>query len=236
MSAAISTVKLHFNKREISFLVPLYTIGVVAVLSVLITVVIWRAGSVPGSAEWIEGSRNNPGIAYALVSFLGYLGVQAVATTFPFALTLGATRRSFVAGTLLWSVLTSAYITAVIAVLAAIEIATDHWFADFYIFDVYVLGAGDFGKLIPIVFLGILTLFAIAGLFSASWLRLGSRGPIALALLVVLVIVGVLLVLIPSAATLLEGFQLWWLAVMAIAIVIVSATGTWLFLRSATVR
>jgi hypothetical protein len=50
MSAVGSTIKLQFNKREMSFVVPLYTIGVVAVVSVLISIVFWRAGSVPGSA------------------------------------------------------------------------------------------------------------------------------------------------------------------------------------------
>jgi hypothetical protein len=236
MSAVGSTIKLQFNKREMSFVVPLYTIGVVAVVSVLISIVFWRAGSVPGSAGWVDGSQNNPGIAYALASFLGYLGVQAVATTFPFALTLGASRRSFVAGTLLWNALTSAYITAVIAVLAALEIATSHWFTDFYIFDVHILGGGDFGRLIPIVFLGILTEFALTGLFAASWLRLGNRGPTSLAIVLVLLVVGALLVAVPSAPGIIENFQLWWLATLSIAVVALSSAGTWLFLRSATVR
>ena len=100
MSSIAPTVKLHLNKREITFLVPLYITLMVTVLSVLIALIFWRSGSQPGSDGWVIGSRNNPGIAYSLPGFLVYLGVQSIATTFPFALTLGATRRAFTAGTL----------------------------------------------------------------------------------------------------------------------------------------
>ena len=131
MTAIPATTRLHLNKREVTFLIPLYITGTVAVISVLIALLFLRGGSVPGSDMWVESSRLNPGIIYALPGFLVYLGVQSVATTFPFALTLGSTRRSFVGGTLLWAVLTSAYLTAVLAILTMIEIATGHWFSHF---------------------------------------------------------------------------------------------------------
>ena len=38
MSTMISTTKLHFNKRELTLVVPLYITGMVAVISVLISV------------------------------------------------------------------------------------------------------------------------------------------------------------------------------------------------------
>ena len=103
MSVVVSTVRLHLNQRITSFLVPLYIAGTVAVISILISLIFWRAGSLPGSEGWILGSQANPGIIYGLAGFLIYLGVSSVSTTFPFALTLGATRRAFVAGTLLWN-------------------------------------------------------------------------------------------------------------------------------------
>src|ERR1700712_6047069 len=102
MSAIAATVRLHLNQRRATFVVPLSIAGMVAVISVLISIVFWRSGSIPGSAGWIEGSQSNPGIVYALVGFLVYLGVASVGSTFPFALSLGATRRAFVAGTLIW--------------------------------------------------------------------------------------------------------------------------------------
>lgn len=236
MNTTISTIKLHFNKRETTFLVPLYITATVAVISVLIALLFWRGGSIPGTAEWIQNSQSNPGILYALAGFLVYLGVQSVATTFPFALTLGATRRGFTAGTLLWSVSLSAYLTLVFAVLTLIEIATDHWFVGFYIFDIYLLGAGDLGRLLPMVFLGVLSLLTIGGVFGASWLRFGTRGPQLIAVGVVIVLVVAVIVILPAAAQIIADFQLWWLAVVAGAAIAVSSIGTWLLLRSAIVR
>jgi hypothetical protein len=173
MSAIVSTVKLHLNQRRATFLVPLSIAGIVAVISVLISLIFWRSGSLPGTAGWIQGSQSNPGIVYALVGFLVYFGVASVASTFPFALTLGATRRAFVAGTLIWDAITAAYIAVIFAILNGLEIASNHWFAGFYIFDIYVLGAGDTGRLLLIVFLGVLASLTVGGVFAAAWVRFG---------------------------------------------------------------
>jgi hypothetical protein len=236
MSTLIPTTKLHLNKREVTFVVPLYITAVVAVVSVLISFLFWRSGSIPGTADWVSGSQANPGILYALAGFLVYLGVQSVATTFPFALTLGATRRGFAGGTVLWAVLVSAYLAAVFAVLMTIEVATGHWFSDLYVFDVYVLGAGDLGRLLPVVFLGALTMLTLGGVFGAAWLRFGARGPQLIGVSLGLVLVLALIVLIPSAADIFSAFQLWWLAVAALVVISLSSIGTWRLLRTAIVR
>lgn len=236
MSAIIPTAKLHLNKRETTFLVPLYITGMVAVISVLISLLFWRSGSIPGTEGWIEGSQINPGMAYALPGFLVYLGVQSIATTFPFALTLGATRRTFVGGTLLWAIIASAFLTAVFALLTMLELATGHWFTGFYIFDIYVLGAGNLALLIPIVFLGTLSMLTIGGAFGASWLRFGARGPQLVGVGLAIVIIVALIFVIPSAAVILASFEAWWLAVAAVVAIALSSMGTSLLLRSAIVR
>ena len=236
MSVIVSTVKLHLNRRSVTFVTPLGIAATVAVISILISLIAWRSGSQPGSAGWIQGSQSNPGIAYGLFGFLGYLGVSSVATTFPFALSLGATRRAFAAGTLIWAAITSAYIAAVFAVLNVIEIATNHWFAGFYIFDVYILGGSDLPRLLLIVFLGVFTTLTFAGLFAAAWVRLGARGPQVVAVGVVLVVAVVAMLLVPQMAAIAAAFQLWWVAVGAILIIVLSAVGTWLLLRSANAR
>lgn len=236
MNTTISTTKLHLNKREITFVVPLYITATVAVLSVLVSFLFWRAGSEPGTPGWVQGSQNNPGLAYALAGFLGYLGVQSVATTFPFALTLGSTRRGFVGGTLIWGVALSAYLTLVLSALTLVEIATDHWFTGFYIFDVDVLGAGDFSQLIPSVFLGVLSVLSVGGAFGASWVRFGAKGPQWVSVGVGAVLILGLILVLPSADDILAAFQLWWLAVVAGCVIAVSCVGNWLLLRGATVR
>jgi len=236
MSAVVSTVRLHLNQRTTSFLVPLYITGMVAVISILISLIFWRAGSEPRSEGWIMGSQSNPGIIYGLAGFLIYLGVASVSTTFPFALTLGATRRAFTAGTLLWNATMAVYLAAVFAVLLALELLTDHWFVGFYIFDIHALGAGDFGRLFVVVTLGVLTALTLGGVFGASWVRFGARGPQFIAIGVVLAIALVLIILIPQAATILQSFEDWWLAVAAGIVIVIAAAGTWLLLRPASVR
>ena len=236
MTAIMPTTRLHLNKREITFLVPLYITGTVALISVLISLLFLRSGGTPGSADWIAGSQLNPGMAYALPGFLVYLGVQSVATTFPFALTLGSTRRSFVGGTLLWAVIASAYLTAIMTVLTLIELATDHWFSNFYIFDIAVLGAGDLTRLIPIVFLSTLSMLTIGGVFGASWIRFGGRGPQLIGVGIAIVIIVALILILPAAPAIIAAFQLWWLAVLAAVVILLSSIGMWLVLRTAIVR
>jgi hypothetical protein len=208
----------------------------VAVISVLISLLFWRSGSLPGTEGWIQGSQLNPGMAYSLPGFLVYLGVQSIATTFPFALTLGATRRSFAVGTLLWAVIASGYLTVVFALLATLELATDHWFVGFYVFDIHVLGAGNLGLLLPIVFLGTLSMLTIGGVFGASWIRFSARGPQLIGVSVAILIIVALIIVIPSAAAIFAAFELWWLAVVAIVVIASSSIGSWLLLRSAVVR
>ena len=236
MKSVLSTVKLHLNQREHTFLVPLYITGVVAAISVLISLVFMRSGSLPGTAGWIQGSQANPGIVYALAGFLVYMGVASVATTFPFALTLGATRRAFVLGTLVWYAITAAYIAVVLAILTVIEIATGHWFAGFYIFDIVVLGAGDTGRLLLIVFLGVLTALTIGGVFGAAWVRFGARGPQLIAVGAVVLIAVAAMALVPDAAAVIAAFQVWWLAVAAGVTILAAAVGSWTLLRPAIVR
>ncbi|MEN2741055.1 hypothetical protein ABCS02_25005 [Microbacterium sp. X-17] len=236
MSAVIFAVRLHLNQRRRTFLAPLWIAALVGLISVLIALIFWRGGSQPGSLEWIQGSRSNPGVIYAFGSFLVYFGVASVATTYPFALTLGSTRRAFVAGTLIWQALVAAYVAVVFLVLSLVEVATNHWFVGFYVFDIYALGAGDPGRLLAIVFLGVLVFLAAGGVFAAAWVRFGVRGPQLLGVGVLVAVgLGVALI-VPDFAEIVAAFQLWWLAVAAGAAVVLASLGTWLFLRSAVIR
>ena len=236
MTAVLATTKLHLNKREVTFQRPLIIAATVALISVLIALLFLRGGSVPGSADWVASSRLNPGMIYAFPGFLGYLGVQSVATTFPFALTLGSTRRAFVGGTLLWAIIASAYLTAILAILTMIEIATGHWFSHFYVFDIIVLGGGNLALLIPIVFLGTLSLLTVGGVFGASWIRYGARGPQVIAASVVILLIVALIFILPSAPAIFAAFQLWWLAIAAVVVIALASIGMWLLLRNAIVR
>lgn len=236
MNAVISTTRLHLNQRRGTFLVPLSIAAVVGIVSVIIALIFWRGGSQPGTADWIQSSRSNPGVIYALGGFLVYFGVASVASTYPFALTLGSTRRAFVAGTLLWQAFVAAYVAVVFLVLELIEVATNHWFIGFYVFDIYVLGAGDPWRLLAIVFLGVLVFLTIGAVFAAAWVRFGVRGPQLLALGLLVALGLGIAILVPDFAAIFAAFQLWWLAVAAAVVIVLASLGTWLFLRSAVIR
>jgi len=236
MTAILSTLKLHLNARRLTFIAPLSIVAMVALFSVLFSLVAWRAGSQPGSDAWIQASQNNFAIAYILAGFLVYAGVASVASTFPFALSLGATRRSFVAGTLIWNGVTSGYIAVVLAALTALERATGHWSVGVYVFDIYALGAAGPLRTFAVVFFGALVSLTVGGVFAAAWVRIGALGPQLIgggAMLILLVVANIV---VPDAGRIIDSFQLWWLAILAGGTITVSALGSWLMLRTAVVR
>ncbi|WP_255505797.1 hypothetical protein [Mycetocola sp. JXN-3] len=236
MNPVLAVTQLHLTRKRMTFGLPVLYVGVVAVLSILISLIAWRAGSQPGSTGWIVSSRSNPGLVWALGGFLGYMGVSSTATTFRFAITLGATRRAFTLGTLLWNLVIASYLAVVLTVLAALELATNHWFVGFYIFDIAILGNGNLPATFAIVLLGVLAMLTVAGVFGAAWIRFSNRGPILLGIGIGLVIVVAVLILVPQAAQIVAAFEPWWLAIAAGVAIIAASLGSWRLLRRAIIR
>lgn len=236
MRNILNVVRLHTNKRQMFFAVPLFILAVGAVISIVIVLTIQRFGGDPGTADYIEGARSNGGLVWSVGGFFGYLGVQAVSLTFPFALALGTTRRAFVLGTALANALLAAYVTAVLAALFLIEQATNHWGMGLYLTDVMWFGSGHLGWLIVIAFLLFFGLLSVGGLFAASWVRFGSKGSIGLALAIALVLALVLLVFAPQIPELLMGYRAWMGVTAGVAVSALSVLGTWLLMRRASVR
>lgn len=234
--SALDVVHLQTAKRFMTFAVPLLTLAVVLALSAVVAGVFYQLGSRPGTAEWVENSRSNPGVLWALPGFLGYYGVQSVATTFPLALTLGAGRRAFTAGTLLFHGLLAAYIALAGLVLLGVEKATGQWFVGLYLMDVSVLGGGDPWRLVAVLFLGSLAVMSAGAAFAAAWVRFGARGPMALALGTALVLAVTALLLASQAAAVAEAFELWWLAAAAVVVISLACAAQQLLLRRASVR
>lgn len=231
-----NVVALHYVRRGTMLATPPGVLLAVLVVTILIALVLQRFGLDSSDPGWADGARNNGGVVWGLVGFIGYLGVQSVATTFPFALALGATRRHFALGTLLSHLLQSCYVTAVATVLLLVEKATGHWFVDAYAFDSHILGGGRIEIFVPTVLLGTLTVLSVGGAFAAAWVRYGTRGPLIIAAAVVLVIVLALLALAPALGTIVANFELWWLAVLSTGLIVLAVLGEYGFLRSASVR
>ena len=236
MNRIWKATRLQLNKRDISFLVPAAIIGMVLVITAIIAFALQRAGLDAQSADYAANARNNTGMVFALPGFLIYFGVQAVATTFPFGLALGMTRRAYVAGTALAHLITSAYIALIMLVLLWIELATNHWFFGVYALDSYVLGAGNPGVLLATAFLGTLASLSIGSVFGAVWVRYGNRGPLFLGLALILVIAVLVLAFVPQAAAIIAAITGGTMALVGVGISVAALVGTWLATRRASVR
>ncbi|MFC0582082.1 hypothetical protein [Micrococcoides hystricis] len=236
MKTMFNVTQLHFLNRFTAFLVPVLLLLSAAVFAVLIHFVLLRAGVDFSGMGPDEGAQMNFMLGWMLAGFLVYLGVSSVSMSFPFALSLGSTRRSFVAGTLFYHVGQAAYLAVLIIALIVVEKATGHWFAGIHIFDIHLLGGGDLLRAGIIAFLGTLTFLSIGAVFAAAWLRYGSRGPIFVASGIVILLAGVGLLFAPQLIEHLNNFQLWWLAVAAALIVGFSMLGQYLGLRGSSIR
>ncbi|MBO1902775.1 hypothetical protein J4H92_12550 [Leucobacter weissii] len=236
MNRAWKITRLHLNKPQTMFGVPAQIVVFVLIVTAIIAFALQRAGLDPSAPEYVDGARMNQGMVWSLPGFLVYYGVQAVATTFPFALALGTTRRAYVLGTAVANLILSAYVAAIMLILLGLELATDHWFFDVYALDNYALGAGDPWILFATVFLGVFVSTSIGGVFGAVWVRYGSRGPTALALVLGLVLVVLLLIFVPQAAEIIAAVTRPVLAAVAIGVAALALAGTWLSMRRTAVR
>lgn len=236
MNRTLKVTRLHLNKLSSFVVAPLGIVGVVMVVSIIIALAIQRGGSPVDSASYVEGARWNSGIVWSLPGFLIYYGVQAVATTYPFGLALGTTRRNFILGTMVANVLQAAYIAVVLVILLGIELATDHWFMSVYVLDVYALGAGNPWVLFASAFLGVLFCLTIGGFFGAIWVRFGAKGPAVVGLALGVVLAVALLILAPQLAELIAAVTREGLALAVLGIIVVALACTWVAMRRASVR
>ncbi len=236
MNRVLNVARLQMNKRDVSFLVPAMIVAAVLVVSAIISIALQRAGADPADPSFADGARGNFGVIWSLPGFLVYYGVQAVATTFPFAMALGATRRAYVLGTALANIVTSLYITAILTVLLWVELATGHWFFNVYVLDNYALGAGNAVVLAVSVFLGTFAFTSIGGVFAAIWVRFGNKGPTVLGLALGLLLAVLVLIFVPYTMEIVEATTRATIAWVAVGISVVSVLGTWLAMRRTAVR
>ncbi|QIK63154.1 hypothetical protein G7068_08050 [Leucobacter viscericola] len=236
MNRTLKVTRLHLNKLSTFVVAPLSIVGLVMVVSVIIALAIQRSGASTDMASYIEGARYNSGIVWSLPGFLIYYGVQAVATTYPFGLALGTTRRNFILGTMIANALQAAYITVVLLILLGLELATNHWFMSVYVLDVNALGAGNPLILAATAFLGVMFCLTIGGFFGAIWVRFGAKGPAVVAIGLGLLLAITILILAPNLGTIFTGITGLGVAITAVIVIVVALAVTWLAMRRASVR
>lgn len=236
MNRILRVTRLHINRRFEFFVTPLTIVGVVLVLSAIISLALQRGGLDPADPSFAEGARANSGIVWSLPGFLIYYGIQAVSTTYPFGLALGATRRNYILGTALSHVLQALIITVTLLLVLGLELITNHWFASIYVLDVYALGAGDPLALAPRVFLGTLLCLTVGGVFGAVWVRFGARGPAILGLTVGVILALTILLIAPQFFEILANITETQVLVGVLVLVALNLVGTWFAMRRASVR
>lgn len=236
MNRTLNVTRLQMNKPDVTFLVPAVIVVLVLVVTMLIAFALQRGGLDPAAADYADGARMNMGMVWSLPGFLIYLGVQAVATTFPFALALGATRRAHVLGTALANVITAVYVALIMVALLGIELATGHWFYGVYALDVHALGAGNPLILFVTAFLGTFVSLSIGGVFGAVWVKFGSKGPTVLGILLALIVAVLVLIYAPQFGEIIAGITGLRVALVSIGVAIIAILGTWFAMRRTSVR
>ena len=228
--SATDVVRLQFANPNRTVGVPLYILGAVVLLTVAISIAILRAGGT------LDGADFNASVLWSVVGYTVAVGVQNVATSFPFALALGSTRRAFVLGNLA-SAVGQAVLVAIAAVaLLGLERLTGGWFIGARALGTTLLGNGNPAILAGLMLLTVLTALSVGGVFAAAWVRFGARGPLALTIALAAVVVLALLLFLPQLTQAFAAFEPWWLAVAGAVVIGLALVGQYLFLRRASIR
>lgn len=226
----LDVIALQYANPTRMVTIPLVILSAVVAVTSVVTALVVQGG---GTAHDME---SNGSVLWSTLGFIVAVGVQVVAVSFPLALALGSTRRTFTAGVLATAALEAALLTLAALVLLGLEVLTGGWFVGARVLGDATLGGGDPLALAAVMFLAVLTAIVAGGLFGAAWVRFGARGPLVLGVGIATAAVLALLVLAPSLESAARGFQGWWLAVAALVVVAVSTAGTLLLLRRAAVR
>jgi hypothetical protein len=150
-----------------------------------------------------EPGRNGTGYLFAFFFYFGVLGMQTIGRSLPFGLMLGASRRSFYAGTALLGMALALVSGLVLAVLQAIERATGGWGRSLRFFRVTYLLNGPWYATWLTAAVGLSALFVYGMCYAILYSRWGPAGPVAF-IAVQALVVTVVVVVITS-----EHWHLW---------------------------
>ncbi len=134
---ALNVVRLQLINRQTFIWVPLIILGSALVISLLIYAMI------P-----VDGPKYGGGAQAPLWYFFG-IGIGAMTYTFPFSQALSITRRDFFLGTMLTAFLGSAFIAVLFLIGAGIELATNGYGINGYMFHLpWLWEAGPVGAFV----------------------------------------------------------------------------------------
>jgi len=196
-----SGVKLHFANPATVVLLPLFILGTILALNLLIWLLIVAATPVEVRSEqqfadgFSEGVQWSGAASFIFVWHL-IVAIQAMNATFPYALGFGATRRDYYLGTALTWVAVAAGWAALFGVLAWIEEATVGWGLGGRMFSAVYFGLDGPWMRIVYVFLLFLLFLFLGTISGAMYVRFRSFGVTALWIGIAFLLVGVIAIIV----------------------------------------
>lgn len=189
MRRTLNVIRLQLINRQTFIWVPLIVLGSAVVISVLIYAMI------PVDTPKYGGGGQAP------LWYFFAIGISAMTLTFPFSQAMSITRRDFFLGTLATAVLGSALLSLVFLLGGAIELATNGYGVNGYVFHLpWLWEAGPVGAFV--VFFTLALFLFVLGFTGATIYK--SWGPL------VLTIVGVgLALLLIGLVFLVTRLELW---------------------------
>ncbi|MCE7483626.1 hypothetical protein [Microbacterium profundi] len=197
MSRTLNVVRLQLINKQTFIWVPLIVLAGATLLSVLIYAMI------PGGEPKYGGGGQAPLWVFFAV------GMTAMTLTFPFSQAMSITRREFFVGTLITAVLGSAFMGVLFLIGGAIELLTDGYGVNGYVFHLpWLWEAGPLGAFI--VYFTLALFFFVVGFTGATIYK--SWG--AVVITVVGVAVGLSLIGIIYLITRLELWEQVWIGIL----------------------
>lgn len=182
----LNVVRLHIGNPYTAIVLPWIILGIVLAINLAIWLLI-AIGTHGRDALNAQVGFSYSGSSFYIAVYMMIVAVQAVSTTFPFALSYGATRRDYWLGTSLTFVLLSAFYAVGFTILGVIERATNGWGLGGRMFTPIYFGDNWWQRLL-ICFFGLLFFFFIGSSLAAVWVRWKVTGMVvfftALAVLV----------------------------------------------------
>lgn len=198
MPRLVNVVRLQLVNRQTFVGIPLMILGSAFVLSLFILALVPYTG-----IKYAGGAAGAP------MWYFSVVGAQALTLTFPFALSLGVTRREFHLGTFLTAAATAMGLAAIYCLIAIVERATNGWGMNSY-FSLPFLGADQLGTSFLAYFTATMLLFAIGYLGAAVFKRWGTA--VLVFSIIALVAVLALAITLTARSGTLPGILAWFAA------------------------
>ncbi|MEP6842265.1 MAG: ABC transporter permease [Pseudolysinimonas sp.] len=165
----LNVVRLHLANPYTTIVLPWIILGIIFAINLVVWVLIGVGTNGADAGDVSRGFSFSGSLFYIFV-YMMIVAVQAIAITFPFALSYGATRRDYWLGTSVSFVLLSAMYAIGLTILGVIETATNGWGLGGHMFTPIYFGDIWWQRLL-VCFFGLLFFFFVGSSLAAVWVR-----------------------------------------------------------------